>query len=109
MLTQKQVEDRTKTVTRRVGWWFLKPGDLVTAVDKGMGLKKGQKSKRLASIRIVDVREERLNQITREDVVKEGFPGMSPAEFVSMFCSHMKGERDQKVNRIEFEYLDGEA
>lgn len=40
-LTIEQMRARTKTVTRRKGWAFLKPGDLVWAVVKGMGLKPG--------------------------------------------------------------------
>ncbi len=47
MLTTQQMQDRTKDVTRRVGWWFLKPGDVIMAVEKGMGLKKGEKIKRM--------------------------------------------------------------
>lgn len=35
-LTTDQVKDRVKTVTRRNGWWFLKPGDIVNAVKKGV-------------------------------------------------------------------------
>ena len=44
MLTKEQILARTKTVTRRLGWWFLKPGDVVWACEKCMGLKKGEKS-----------------------------------------------------------------
>lgn len=40
-LTEQQLMDGTKTVTRRVGWANLKPGDRLTAVRKAMGLKKG--------------------------------------------------------------------
>ena len=38
-LTTEQVRRREKTVTRRRGWWFLKPGDIVTAVKKARGLR----------------------------------------------------------------------
>ncbi len=40
-MTTEQVRNQTKSVTRRFGWWFLKPGDEVQPVVKGMGLKKG--------------------------------------------------------------------
>ena len=40
-LTTEQFKARTKTVTRRFGWWFLKPGDVVRGVEKAMGLKPG--------------------------------------------------------------------
>lgn len=35
-LTKRQVLERTKTVTRRLGWEKLRPGDLVRAVEKGV-------------------------------------------------------------------------
>ncbi len=103
--TTEQVRNRTKTVTRRDGWWFLKSGDIINAVEKGMGLKKGEKIKRICQLRILSTRKERLESITDEDVVREGFPGWSRSQFVDMFCkSHgVCGLND--VNRIEFEYI----
>ena len=59
-LTTDQVRNRTKTVTRRNGWWFLKPGEIVNAVEKAMGLKRGEKIKRICQIRIVSTRAESL-------------------------------------------------
>lgn len=38
-LTTPQFRARTKWVTRRLGWLFLKPGDTLMGVEKGMGLK----------------------------------------------------------------------
>ncbi len=52
-MTTAQFRARTKTVTRRLGWWNLKPGDVIMGVEKAMGLKKGEKVKRLGRIRIV--------------------------------------------------------
>ena len=49
-LTTNQVKKKEKTVTRRCGWWFLKPGDVVNAVEKSMGLKKGEKIARVATL-----------------------------------------------------------
>lgn len=63
-MTTGQFKARTKTVTRRFGWWFLKPGDVVRGVEKAMGLKKGEKVKALSLIRIVAARPEPLNAIT---------------------------------------------
>jgi hypothetical protein len=106
-LTKEQFLNRTKTVTRRFGWWTLKPGDVVNAVEKAMGLKKGEKIKHLGQIRIVSVRKERLNKITQEDVVREGFPGMSPDHFVEFFRqTHHNCDGSWEVNRIEFERID---
>ncbi len=36
-LTEAAVRDRTKTVTRRLGWLFLRVGDRVTLCRKVMG------------------------------------------------------------------------
>jgi hypothetical protein len=41
-ITRFQFCDRTKTVTRRLGWAKLKPGDVLMGVEKAMGLKKGE-------------------------------------------------------------------
>ena len=91
MLTTEQIRNRTKTVTRRIGWEFLKAGDIVNAVEKARGLKKGEKVKRICQIRIKSIRwGEALYRITKEDCVKEGFPEITPDEFIDMFCRHNK-------------------
>lgn len=104
-MTTRQFRDRTKTVTRRFSWWFLKPCDVVMGVEKAMGLKKGEQIIKLGPIRILNARGEPLNAITQEDVVKEGFPDWTPAEFVRFLVSHYKCQPDKTVNRIEFDYL----
>ncbi|MBA2881817.1 hypothetical protein HNR65_002148 [Desulfosalsimonas propionicica] len=104
-ITTDQVRNQIKTVTRRLGWWFLKPGDVVNAVEKAMGLKKGEKVKRITQIRIVSANPEPLCAIDESDVVKEGFPELTPEEFIEMFCRHNKCTSQTTVNRIEFEYL----
>ena len=109
MLTRQAVINRTKTVTRRLGWGNLKPGDRVHAVTKAMGLKKGEKQERLGVIEVVSVRREELRDISRDDVLREGFPGMFPDEFVAMFRRNMKCQPDAIVNRIEFRYVEDES
>jgi len=104
-MTTEQIKCRIKTVTRRFGWWFLKPGDQIRAVKKAMGLKKGEKVEPLAMIRIISTRAEPLNSITKEDVIKEGFPSWTSEKFVEMLVDHYKIEPNTTVNRIEFEYL----
>lgn len=106
-LTTEQIKSKSKTVTRRFGWWFLSPGDRVWAVEKAMGLRKGESVKRLCLIEIVSTRAEKLADITPEDCVKEGFPEFSPNDFVEMLKSHF-GLKDleKPVNRIEFRYCD---
>lgn len=104
-LTTPQLLAREKTVTRRLGWLYLRAGDYVQAVKKGMGLKPGEKLERLCVIRIVKTTRERLGEITAEDCAREGFPHMSPAEFVEFFCKTHKGCVPASiVTRIEFDY-----
>lgn len=110
-LTQNQIEARTKTVTRRMGWTFLKGGEVLNAVKQCQGLKKGETVHRLAQIRVVSVRREPLNAITFEDVEREGLaehPAVQgfPSCFVDFFCrSHRGCTPETEVTRIEFEYL----
>ena len=112
MLTTEQIKSRSKTVTRRLGWSFLKPGTIVNACEKCMGLKRGEKISKLRQIRIVGVRAESLNEMSKDpkygkdEAIREGFPDMSGPQFVAMFSEHMKCDMGQVVNRIEFEYLD---
>jgi len=94
-------------VTRRFGWWFLKEGEVLNGVVKGQGLRKGEKIERLGKIKVVSLRGEPLKLITADDVVREGFPRMTPAEFIRMFCKTMGCDPETMVNRIEFEYVGG--
>jgi hypothetical protein len=103
--TKEQFRARTKTVTRRMGWTSLRIGETVMAIEKGQGLKKGEQVVKLGPIRIVGVRYEPLNAITREDVVAEGFPDLTPQQFVQFFCEYNGCQPDQVVTRIKFEYL----
>ena len=105
MLTTQQVIDETKTVTRRLGWRFLNVGDELWAVEKAMGLNKGEKIKRLKKIRIIGKRYEPLKTIDKFDCIREGFSSMTPDDFVKMFCSHMRCEPERAITRIEFEYI----
>jgi hypothetical protein len=112
-LTSPQILDRSKTVTRRTGWRFLKPGDLVEAVEKARGLKKGESVKRLAVLRIRDVRIEPLSRLRadpgygEDELPREGFPCWQRDEFLEMFMrTHGVKSLDREVTRIEFEYVD---
>lgn len=108
-LTTEQVRNQTKTVTRRLGWASANIGDIVQPVVKGQGIPKGGKIEKIGGpIRFVSVRRERLNIIgTRYlyDPVLEGFPLMTNAEFVAMFCQHNACDPTDDVTRIEFEYV----
>ncbi len=101
-ITKTQMYAGTKTVTRRLGWWFLRPGDVVMAVEKSMGLKRGEKVRPIYPIEIVSTRSEPLSSITPDDAIHEGFPEMTVSQFVEMFCESHDCEPDGIVNRIEF-------
>jgi hypothetical protein len=113
-LTTEQVRNRTKTVTRRIGWKSLKAGDVLNACVKCQGLKRGEKPQRICQIRVVSVVQEPLWELVRNaaygksEAAKEGFPHMDGAEFVAMFCEHMRPPDGvvTRVTRIEFEYID---
>ena len=106
-LTEDAVVERRKTVTRRTGWLFLKPGDTLTLCRKVMGRRKGDPLVRLAEVEVVDVRREPLFHMTMEDCAREGFPDWTPTQFLDFFTFHMGGDIAQEVTRIEWRYLDG--
>jgi len=102
-LTTEAMRTGKKTVTRRMGWNTLKAGDIVQAVEKCQGLRKGEKLKPIRQILIKAVRSERLDAITDKEVRKEGFPHMSKEEFIEMFCKSHKGcTPSTMITRIEF-------
>lgn len=106
-LTEPQVRARSKTVTRRMGWHVLQPGDRLTLCRKVMGRRRGEPLVRIVDVRVLAVRRERLDEITADEVVAEGFPEMTPADFVEFFCATHKGcTPDSEVTRIEWTYLE---
>ena len=105
--TTQQIREGTKFVTRRTGWKRLKVGQVLDACEKCQGLKKGEKVVKIRKIRVVDVKNEPVNAITAypNDCELEGFPEMSPLDFVQMFCEFNKIEPETIIRRIKFEYL----
>ena len=102
-LTTPQFLDGSKDVTRRLGWLFLKPGSQLCAVEKAMGLKKGERHRVLGIIEVVDVSRVVLKDIDQDDCRREGFPDMAPADFVEFFCKgHVGCGPESTVTRIEF-------
>lgn len=71
-----------------------------------MGRKPGEPLERLGVIEIVSNTPERLDAMAESDSAREGFPELTAAEFVAMFCDHQRVKPDQIVNRIEFRYVD---
>jgi hypothetical protein len=105
-LTERQLLDGSKTVTRRLGWAFLKPSDELLAVRKCMGLKKGEKQHVLARIRVKDVRVEPLGYASiLGEATREGFPELEGYPFVEFFCRAQRCTPIAEVTRIEFEVI----
>jgi hypothetical protein len=107
-LTAQQIRDGTKNVTRRIGWNNLKIGEILMACEKSRGIGKGGHIVRIRKIRVTDIRKEQLNSITPEEVLHEGFVGMTPDEFVAMFCEANGCKPDATVNRFRFEYVEAQ-
>ena len=102
--TKEQMYAGTKDVTRRHidTWKNLKAGDRLRAVEKSRGLKKGQKTKPICEIEVVDVRVERIYHVTDDDVRREGFPEMNPYEFARLVGNIMGCHIFDECRRIEF-------
>ncbi len=122
--TEQAVRDRTKTVTRRAGWWedkngrrLIKPGDRLTLCRKVMGRKKGEPLVRICDVEVVDLRREPLVELIytntdygEREMEREGFPGMDPFDFVREYFTRAQGiHLMDDVTRIEWRYLDGRA
>lgn len=124
--TEQAVRDRTKTVTRRKGWWtdkrgnhMVKPGDRITLCRKVMGRKKGEPLERIAEVEVVDVRRERLDLMLTDldygfdEIDREGMRSLDvhyPSVFVERYFVDAQGmDPSDEVTRIEWRYLDEEA
>lgn len=104
--TEEAVRRREKTATRRKGWAFLRPGERITLCRKVMGRRCGEPLVRIVDVRVISVRREPLERITAEEVAREGFPGMSPHEFIRRFFVEAQGiQPADEVTRIEWAYL----
>ncbi len=110
--TSPQILDRSKTVTRRTGWRYLKPGDLIEAVEKSRGLKKGERVRALGVLKVVSVRFEPLSKLVtdaryaEDELPREGFPCWSRDDFIAMFLRvNALKSTAVTVTRIEFEYV----
>lgn len=105
-MTKQQIYDKTKTQTRRFGWRFAKLGMRVCVVEKCQGIGKGNTIVRICVIEVVSTRWEPLNVITQQDVIDEGFPHLTPDEFVRMLADPKHLAYDVEVNRIVFKYVE---
>lgn len=114
-MTTEQFRNRTKTVTRRLGWAKLRRGTLLCGVVKSQGIPKGDTVERLAYLVVVRATREPLNlmslveQYGDREAIAEGFPDLRGYEFVRMFRENMKCNDAAEVTRIEFRYIPGGA
>lgn len=104
--TTAQFLNGSKDVTRRMGWASLVAGTRLRAVEKSMGIRKGGHQVTLGEIEVVSVSREELRVITAADVRREGFPDMTPAEFVAMYCKSFRCQPESIVTRIEFRRIE---
>lgn len=73
-LTEQQVRERRKTVTRRLGCKDLRAGERLMLCRKVMGLRPGERIVGMTPAEAVTVGREPLSVITAEDGAAEGFP-----------------------------------
>lgn len=111
-MTQPQIIDYSKTVTRRDGWLNLKPGEVFQGVKKAMGLKKGEKMEKIHMLQCISNRRERLYKMIddkeygKAECILEGFPRYEPIDFVNMYVAAKRGRHaGDEVSRIEFRHL----
>jgi len=105
--TAPQLLSGIKTVTRRV-WDFsyakkFNVGDLVDAYDRNPRFK----GKKIATIKIKDLRLVVLEDMDDADLKREGLAEIfvNPEQFIKWFIQKNGGTRTQKVWRLEFEIV----
>ena len=102
----------TKDVTRRYGWLNVKVGELLQGIEKGQGIPKGGHVRKLRQIRVLSARREKLARLLeepeygRDEMRREGFPGMEPRDFVGRYFGKGRDGIAATITRIEFEYVD---
>ncbi|MCP4224930.1 MAG: ASCH domain-containing protein [Actinomycetia bacterium] len=102
--TVEQMRAGTKTVTRRAvsTWQSLQPGDQVLAIEKGMGLAKGEHQVPIGVIEIESNRVEPLSFCSEADAQREGFTSLT--EFLVAWRRLHGSADDGMVRRISFSH-----
>ena len=96
-LSEQQVRDEIKDITRRLGWLDVKVGEHLMFCRKIMGRKPGEPLVRIREIEVVSVRREKLSAMTENlnygfsECKREGFANYTPKQFVAFFCHSHKG------------------
>ena len=103
-LTTTAIKNKTKTHTIRDGWKDAEPGLEVAAVVKARGLRPNETIQRLATIRFLTVQRRPLDTITQDEVIAEGFPDWTPAQFVQWFTIKAKCAPAYVLTFISFTY-----
>lgn len=128
--TIKQARGHTKFVSRRVDKSLrlskMNPGRILQGIEKGQGIKKGEHVVKLDKIVILKVSREPLDDIIKRPVreipiriinqyqnrtylsetVLEGFPELTPVQFVDTFCRiNPKCTPDTEITRLLFDYI----
>lgn len=81
-------------------------GDRLQAVEKAMGLKKGEKVKRICIIEVTNHYRDNLKCLTQQECILEGFPDKSPEDLRTLLYSMCpRHEWPNTPNRIEFKYV----
>jgi hypothetical protein len=123
--TTQAVIERRKTVTRRLGWKFLKPGDRLTLCRKVQGRRRRDGTveplERLAEVEIANIAIMPLDlsfisypgDIEREGVSVEEwdryrYDPWAPLDlaWIKWFAATMGCEPATQITRIEWRYLD---
>ena len=127
--TTEQIRNHRKHATRRVDksgrLVNKKPGDILQGIERGQGIKRGEHIVKLDQIIILEVNREPLDEIIKNpyrlipprivsqyhtpkwpnEMMLEGFPGLTSVQFVEMFCQiNKKCTPDTEVTRILFDY-----
>ena len=104
--TIEPMRRKQKTVTRRAErtWRMIGPGSMLLAVEKSMGLKKGEKVSPLGVILVTDVSVLPLGHLDFDEACREGFDGVWDFEHAWRKLNNGY-DPEQMVRRIEFEHL----
>ncbi len=105
--TTEQMYNRTKTVTRRGvnTWENLQTGDRLLAIEKGMGLAKGEKQVIIGVIEIVNNSVEPLGLVDDEEARREGFETLD--QFKTVWANLNGGWHDDGLaRRISFRHVE---
>ncbi len=109
-MTTQAVRERRKFLTRRQGWATLKPGERFTGVEKAQGLSKGERQVVIAPVlECISNDAVRIGDMTDAECALEGFPDLTGAQFVEMYCKANGVTPDDTCQRIAFRYVAGDC